>query len=268
MQLFKNTLLLFLLLLLSGCSFLSDSLTYKDKTKAFVEALLQRDYKSCMAQMALESEQGQDVDVASLESGLEQFRTLIERNFGNNLHYRFVESEKKRSTVAGQGTPPNTTLAYIEFYNKDELGMFQVLFDDHSKKIINIQTLEVKAPVPDMGLFWLMGLLPLTVLTLNIYVLRGLKKSRLQRKWLKYLAVILLNVPTISYAAVGGFSFKLLYFQFLLGISFTLQGQLGSAWAFSIPLGGLYWLWRLRHYKKDYLYEQEIEASYIGHKED
>jgi len=63
---------------------------------------------------------------------------------------------------------------------------------------------------------------------------------------LKYIAVIFLNVPAFTYAAVNGFSFNLLSFQFLLGISFSYMGYLNSAWTFGLPLGGLYWFWKLK----------------------
>lgn len=266
LHLLKKSWIICGLLLLAGCNFISDSLTYKDKTRVFVASLMQGDYQQCLKQMALESEHGKDVEMESLIIGLEKFRTLLASNFGESFDYRFLKSEKKIAigSMKATATPPNTTLAFIEFSNKKEFGVFQVLFDDHSKKIINIQTLDIKAPIPNMTQFWLMGLLPLSVLLLNIYVIRKIRKSTLKRKWLKYLSVILLNVPTISYAAISGFSMQLLNFEFLLGISFSLQGYYGSVWGFGIPLGGLFWLWRLRQYKDDFVYDQIIEASYIG----
>ena len=127
----------------------------------------------------------------------------------------------------------------------------QVLFDDHSKKIINIKTLDVKEQKPNMLLFWLFGIFPLIVLCFNIYVIRLIKRSDLKKKWLKYLAVILLNTPAISYAAVGGLSFRLINFQILLGVSFTFMGYLGSVWTFGVPLGGMYWFWKLKQRQRN-----------------
>lgn len=80
----------------------------------------------------------------------------------------------------------------------------------------------------------------------------------MKRKWLKYIAVIFLNVPTITYTAVGSLSFELLSFQILLGISFGYMGYLHSYWAFGIPLGGLYWLFKLRQKSKK---AKEIEIA-------
>ncbi|KQR94183.1 hypothetical protein ASG01_15480 [Chryseobacterium sp. Leaf180] len=261
----KLSFLVLTLALLTSCDFIKDSFTFKDKTEAFVESLMKKDYDKCISQMALESEMGKNTNIDTLKLGLDQFRSLVERNFGNNkFEYSLMKSEKKRSTIESQNTPPNTTLALIEFSNDKEFGVFQVLFDDKSKKILNINTLEVKAPKPNMLLFWLFGLLPLTVLIFNIFVIRKIKKSTLTKKWLKYLAVILLNVPAISYAAVEGLSFKLLNFQILFGVSFSAMGYLGSIWTFGIPLGGIYWLWKLKQRKDAEIFDTQIENSYTG----
>lgn len=242
--------LLFLLTIFTSCDFIKDSFTYKDKTKDFVEALMSKNYDKCISLMAMNHETAKNTNLDSLKFGLENFRTVVGSNFGDGpFEYSLVKSEKKRSTVAGESTPPNTTLANIEFSNGKELGVFQVLFDDNSKKILNIHTLEMKAEKPNMLLFWLFGILPLTVLLLNIYVIRVIKKSNLTKKWLKYLAVIVLNVPAISYAAVDGLSYQLLNFQILFGVGFSLMGYLGSVWTFGIPLGGIYWLWKIKKSK-------------------
>ena len=76
-----------------------------------------------------------------------------------------------------------------------------------------------------------------------------IKKSNLKRKWLKYIAILLLNVPTLIYSAVEGFSFKLLNFN-LLGFGFSYMGYLFSAITMSVPIAGIYWYWKLNEMKK------------------
>ena len=243
--------LLVSLALFTSCDFIKNSLTYKDKTESFVEALMDKDYDECVSMMATDHETAKKTNRDSLKFGLDQFRAVLGSNFGDgNFEYSLMKAEKKRSTVASENTPPNTTLALIEFSNGKELGVLQVLFDDTSNKILNIHTLDIKARKPNMFLFWLFGILPLTVLLFNIYVIRRIKRSSLTRKWIKYLAVIVLNVPAISYAAVDGLSYKLLNFQILFGVGFSLMGYFGSVWTFGIPLGGIYWLWKLNQQKK------------------
>lgn len=253
----RISILLLTISLFVGCDFVKDSFTFKDKTKEFVETLMKKDYDKCVSQMALESEIGKNTNIDTLKLGLEQFRGLVERNFGDKFEYSLMKSEKKRSTIESENTPPNTTLALIEFTNQKEFGVFQVLFDDNSKKIININTLDVKEPIPNMFIFWLFGFLPLSILLFNIYAIREIKKSTLSKKWLKYLAIIFFNLPTITYSAVEGLSYKLLNFQFF-GISFSFMGFLGSVWTFGIPLGGIYWLWKLKQHKIDEEFNTEI----------
>ncbi len=121
--------------------------------------------------------------------------------------------------------------------------------------------LEVKEPKPNMLLFWLFGIFPLAVLLFNIYVILKIKKSKLSKKWLKYLAVLFFNVPAITYAAVGGLSFKLLSFQIFFGIGFTMMGYLGSVWTFGIPLGGIYWLWKLNQHKERQIVTDKADSA-------
>ena len=237
--------------LLSSCDFIRNTFKYKDTTEEFVETLLKEDYDKCVDYMAMEHEMAKHTNVDTLKLGLVNFRKLIVNNFGTELDYTFMKSEKKFSTVEGESTPPNTTVVLVQFSNGKEFGVFKVLFDDTSGKILNINTLDVKQPIPSMTIFWLFGLLALCIPIFNIYVIRQIKKSRLQRKWLKYIAVIFLNVPAFTYAAVNGFSFSLLSFQILLGISFSYMGYLSSSWTFGLPLGGLYWFLKLRANKID-----------------
>jgi hypothetical protein len=257
------SILILTLALLTSCDFIKDTFTYKDKTKEFVETLMNKDYNKCVSLMASESEMAKNANIDTLKLGLGRFRELVEKNFGNKFEYSLMKSEKKRSSIESENTPPNTTLALVQFSNEKEFGVFEILFDDNSKKIINIRTLDIKAPKPNMTLFWLFGLLPLTVLLFNIHVIRKIKRSALNKKWVKYIAIFFFNVPTISYAAVEGLSFKLLNFQFLFGIGFNLMGYLGSVWSFGIPLGAFYWLWKLKQQQADELFDTEIDEKIV-----
>jgi len=110
--------------------------------------------------------------------------------------------------------------------------------------------------LPTITLFWqfwqfrLFGLFVICVPIFNIYVIRQIKRSNLKKKWLKYIAVIFLNVPAITYAIVNGLSLQLLKNQILLGVGFGYEGYINYYLAFGIPLGGLYWFWKLRQKNK------------------
>ena len=246
---------------LAGCDSISDNFNYRDTTKKFVETLIKEDYNKCVELIAMDNEIAKNTNIDTMKMGLANFRKIIVDNWGTKLKYSFMKSEKKFSTDKADNTPPNTTVVFVEFNNQKDFGVLQVLFDDKSKKILNIKTLDVKAPIPTMTYFWLFGLIAICIPIFNLYVIRQIKRSDLNKKWLKYIAVFFLNVPAISYAAVNGLSFQLLSFQILLGISFGYMGFLNSYWTFGIPLGGLYWLRKLKQRKADII---EAEISAIG----
>ncbi len=245
----KRTLLLILTVsLFTSCDFINNAFTYKDTTKGFIEALIEEDYEKSLTFMAIENAAFKNTNIDTLKLGLGNFQNIIVKNFGKELNYKFVTAEKTLSTLEGESTAPNTTLAQIEFSNDEEFGVFEITFDDSSNKILYIKTLDIKEKIPSMTLFWLFGILAICIPIFNVWIIRKIKKSNLKKKWLKYIAVLFLNVPAITYSAVYGLSFSLLSFQILFGISFSYMGYLSSAWTFGIPLGGLYWFWKL--YKK------------------
>lgn len=261
MKILRKLLLTILtVLLLTSCDFIKNAFTYRDKTEEFIETLLTEDYEKSVELFAMEHEMAKNTDVSVMKKGLADFRKRIVDNFGTELEYSFMKAEKRFSTNEEDNTPPNTTVALVEFSNGKDFGVFKVLFDDNSGKILNINTLDLKEPIPSMTIFWLFGLLALCVPIFNIFVIRQIKRSDLNRKWSKYIGVIFLNVPAINYAAVGGLSYKLLNFQILLGVSFGYMGFLNSYWTFGIPLGGLYWFWRLKK-KKVLTQETEIPVE-------
>jgi hypothetical protein len=247
--------------LLTSCDFIKNSFTYKDTAEGFADALIAEDYDKGLSYLATEHVAFQDINMDSLKIGLRNFRGLLVDNFGKELDYKFMTANKTFSTIEGQSTAPNTTLAKIEFANESEFGVFEIVFDDSTNKILRINILEVKEPIPDMTFFWLVGLLAICVPIFNIWVIRKIKKSKVKRKWLKYLGVLIFNVPSFTYNAVHGLSFSLLSFQVLFGIGFSYMGYLGSLWTVGVPLGGLYWLWRLKVRSKKEAAEAKAQAE-------
>lgn len=242
----KLLLLLFVPGMFFGCDFIRTSFHAKDATEEFVEAMLREDYDRCIELFAMDHEMAKGTDAQVLKEGLVTFRSRVVDNFGTELTYTFMSTEKKVSTVEGEGTPANTTRASVQFANDTHFGVFDLLLDDTSGKILNINVLDVKEPIPAMLHFWLVGLIVIIVPIFNIYVIRLIRKSNRKRKWLKYIAVVVLNTPAITYTAMGLISYKLLNFQILLGFSMSFMGYMNTTWTLGIPLGGLYWLWRLK----------------------
>jgi len=243
-----------------GCDFMSNTFQYKDKTKQFIDALLDENYEYCMEIFAMDHEMATNTNPDSMKAGLVNFRNLIIENFGSELSYTLMKSQKTWSTDEEKNTPPNTTIIQVQFFNQTHFGVFQAWFDDESKKILNIKALDIKEPIPQMATFWLFGLVVICVPIFNIYVIRLIKKSELRTKWLKYLAIFIFNVPAITYSAIGGYSFNLLSFQILLGMSFNYMGYLNAAWTFGIPLGGLYWLRKVKNIEANIKFESQQKA--------
>lgn len=242
---------------LNGCSFFSNLSNYRSTTETFTNSLINRNFDKCVSLMNMGL--SPNIDLNQFKVGLDTFRNVIVKNFGTKLEYTFMSAEKKFSTDNKDNLPPNTTLVMVEFHNDKDIGVLQVLFDDKTGKIDNIKALDVKQPIPDMSKFWLFGFLAAIVIAANIYTIVLVKRSDLRRKWLSYIAIILLNVPTIEYHATDGIFFKLLHFQFLLGISFSKAGYLGSVWAVGIPVGAIFILWRLSSRSREITAESLVD---------
>lgn len=252
---------LLLLFMFTGCDFVRNTFTYKDKTAALIDDILKQDYDKAISHFAMEHEMAKGVDPDKLKKGFIELRTILVKNFGTHLNYRFMEATKKWSSEKNASTAPGTTLAYIEFSNDKDFSVFKVIFDDKSGKILNLNIMDVKRPIPNMVVFWLFGLVAIWVPVFNIYMIRKVKRSNLKKKWLKYLAILFLNVPAITYAAGLGLSIKLLTFQFMLGISFSYMGYMSSYWTFGLPLGALYWFWKLKRLQREEIIIEPLIAE-------
>jgi len=231
---------------------INDTSKYEDSTEEFVESLLDKNYDKCISLMATNHEIAKSSNIDTLKLMFLDFRQTIVNNFGEELEYTFIKTDNNQISFSDNSLKLNTTIAYIEFNNKKNLSVFEVVFDNNTNKIINIQISNFKTSIPKMTYFWLFGLLAICIPIFNIYVIVLIKRSDLKKKWLKYIMVIFLNVPSLTYMAVNGLSFKLLNFQFLMGVSFNLMGFINSYISIGIPIGGLYWFWNLYKNKEIY----------------
>jgi len=227
---------------LSACDFINNTLKYKASSKEFVYTLLKEDYNASIAFMAAGPETG---SIDSLKKGLSDIREVIVKNFGTELEYTLMGSEKKISTIKEENTPPNTTVVTLQISNKKEYGVLRFVFDDTSKKILQVNVLNYREPVPGSTFFWLFGVFAITIPAFNIYIIRRIKRSNLTKKWLKYIAVMVINVPSFTCHTNGAITFSLVSFQLMFGFSFSYMGYLNSFFSFGLPLGGLYCLYLL-----------------------
>ena len=223
-----------------------------------MESILKEEYDKSFEYFAVENYYNNNISTDSVKCILSSFRQHIVNNLGTELDYLLLKSEKRKSTVVSENTPPGTTEVSVQISNNEYFGMFRVLFDDNTNKIIKIDLLNIKEPIPSMTFYWLLGLIAICILLFNIYAIFKINRSSLKYKWIKYIAVFLLNIPSITYSVVDGFSFKLLNFQ-LFGVGFSSLGYMGSYWIFGIPLGGIFWIWRL--WVRDKLKKEGIDLD-------
>lgn len=186
-------------------------------------------------------------EVMMARVGLDTLRDKLSGHFGNQLAYNIMSIQHEVSDDAYYSLPPNTTLVTVEINNNVNVGALQALFDNHTGKIVNIKSFSVKEPIPNMAIFWLAGLPVLIVLIFNIYTLVLVFRSKLKLKLLYYIAIIVVNVPTLEYHAVKGFDIKLYSFQYYLGVYFQKVNYLGSVWDVGLPLGALFAWWMIKY---------------------
>jgi len=237
--------LIITLLITSGCKHLIDSDAYRDKVIDYTKALIAEEYDHCMDLMATNHEAYGEIDIDLMEKKLPEIRDALVSNFGEELKFTSTYVER---TIYGEnenGLLPNTTGVLVQFENEKEFGNLTIVFDDKTDKIISWTMDNVKENIPNMLPFWLFGLLAICIPIFNLYVIARIRKSSLKQKWLKYLTVIVANIPAVHYSPIGEFGIDLLNFQITLGLSFSFIGYMYSSWTFGIPLGGIYWLRKL-----------------------
>lgn len=86
--------LIIMIATLSSCEFINNTFQYKETTKEFTEALINEDYDKCIDLFAMEHEMAQNLNVDTLKAGLVNFRITIIENFGEELEYSLMNSEK------------------------------------------------------------------------------------------------------------------------------------------------------------------------------
>jgi hypothetical protein len=237
----------------SGCTFISNTFNFKSKTETFVNAILEKKYDKCISLIAFPANAHPNQD--TLKAQFANLNNMLISHFGNKLNYTFISSQKTITSDNSGSTPEGQTLAFVQIDNSNYVGEVKLMFDDKTLKITSFYIMDVYEQMGTMLYYWLFGILVLGVLAFNIYMIVQLKRSKAPKKWIGYLLIILLNVPTLSYFPISGFHFNLLSFQFLLGVSFLSAGYINSYLAFGFPLGGLIILYKLKTTK----YEDEFE---------
>jgi len=247
-----------IILSVSGCQFIMSTQEIPRVTDNFVQAIIEEDYHKAIGSFALDSEYGGRMNYDTIMNHLPNLRLQLTENFGRDLSLKLMSAQKNFSTIATENTLAGATDAMVQFENETHFGLLKVLFHDESKGILNFEILNTKREIPSLTQFWLFGIICLLVLTFNIYVIYKIVKSDLSKKWFKVLSVVFLNFPAIYFYQVGGLVLKF-NLQMMFGIGFMNMGYLNSYLAAGIPLGGIYWFYKLVINKPSKLEDLEIK---------
>ena len=253
----KNLIVLSLFaLIFISCQFISNSFDYKDSSIDFMENVMDGKIENSYNQFALENDAFKNTDKDALKEHLYQFRNDMISQYGKDIEFSFLGATTTFYSTEEQSFP-NSTIVNISFENKTDYGIIQFVFDNETHKILNVSPQYAKQPIPSMFVYYALILIGLLVVAINIYAIIKIKKSKLNRKWLKYLAVILLNFPTLYYSINDGFDFKLISFQ-SFGFGFNYASYYSNL-HLTLPIGAIYWLWKLNQQKKIEEYNKYTE---------
>ena len=137
----------------------------------------------------------------------------------------------------------------FQFEGSEFFWLWQLVFESQSNKIVWINMESTRERIPDLISFYILSVLSLLIVIFNIYAIFIVKKSILIRKWTKYIAIILLNFPSVIYNPVMGFDVMLLSFQWLW-VSMRFGWYFDTVLSVGLPIGAIYSLWCVRRLRK------------------
>ena len=232
--------------LLSSCNYINNS-KYLKTTETVINDILKEDYDGALKLFAFENPGFQKTNIEKFKEQLKSFHNMIIKNYGSNLDYTLTKIEVDELVGDNEVGYPNTTVAFIQISNEKDFGILKVWFDNETKKVVVFKFSQSKKPIPNMLYFWLIGIFAFCIPLFNIYVIIKVHKSELKMKWIKYLTIILLNIPVITYKLIGGFALWYYNYKFFFGMGFDLTGYNNLSLIIGIPIGGIYVLWQLNN---------------------
>jgi hypothetical protein len=236
---YRLILSLLTIFLISGCSFLKNTNKYNDLCQTAIRDLINEDYEKVLNSLALDKQDS--VQIVNAKTALKGFRKSIIDNFGEKFDLKFVGASKQFST---EDNVQDVTTVVIQLSNQTHYGYFDITMNDSVGKMKTIYLRDFKDEIPNTLIFWLLGIIPISILGLNIYTIRKIFKSDFSRKWILITICIVLNWPTLNiYLEHYSLEFA---FQILFGVGFNLMGYDNYVWSFGIPLGALISLYAIR----------------------
>jgi hypothetical protein len=141
-------------MLFSSCGFIRNQFKYSQTAKEFVNTILRKDYAHATAFFAFEHISFSGINRDSFQLKLPAFREQLISTFGEHVECSFMTTEKEWTTANSDSdqhtvekrlaaNSPKTTVM-MQLSNDKEFGVCKFLFDDVSKKVINVEILPEK----------------------------------------------------------------------------------------------------------------------------
>ncbi len=269
MKLFCKTIILFLLpVILYSCNNDTQERPKEELVLDFVKNIISGNYQKCNP-FLVEDQRVHDSAIF-LFDGL---RYRVTSEFEHDLQFKHIGYAKTLLNLGidkeDQYQHQSLEWRYVQIEDKRMFSLFRVGLTAKGK-VVAISMLNELYRKPNMKYFWAIGIVFLMiVLTINIYAAIRVYRSNVVKKYLKYITIVLFNIPVLGCNALTGPFFNLFSFQ-LFGIGFGNSNYFETFWTIGFPLGALFVLWKLRNnlfrtVDDDLIYEESINATIIEH---
>lgn len=257
----------FIITFFSKCSFFNKTSEINRISTNFFENLIQKKYDLCVSDMDTDSIYGNDMNADTLRNRLPYFRKSITENFGENFEFK-VTNVKQRFLKSNLDTSfLKSTFALVQVKNSKKFCIYKITFNENLNKIISIEPPTTHYDIPNMYLFYSVGIIAIIIIGFIVLTLIKIHKSQVKNKWIYYLISILVSAPTLIYSAINGFSIHLFYIEFSFGVSANFNSYLNDVWKFGLPIGAIasrYMIYRDKSKKEN---EQEYAINSEGNQE-
>jgi hypothetical protein len=200
-----------------------------------------------------------DQNKDSLNMLFDHLRTAIVENFGEKPEITFMQSNRTFQIIGDRNEKNDTMVLDMQISNGKEFGVFKFSYLLENKKIVDFHMRKFFVPVPHLTVWWLLLILALSVPLFNVYMIVRVKRSNLNRKWLYYISIILINITSIGYHAIFGFFFNIKNIQPLAGFGFAKEGFINTYIVVGVPMGALFALWQLK--RNRFVTQEEVQPE-------
>lgn len=188
----------------------------------------------------------------SLKTILTKMAQQIKLNVGDDLDYTFLKGEKRVSFSSNQTNNYFYTETMIS--GEDKCYTAKIEYNPTTNKPISIQLSEPYENPYTASFWWIAAIFGIGVMAFNIFTIVKVKKSKLDRKWLMYLLIILLNTPYISSSPEkisAGISII-----HILGFGYAFMGKYSFV-KIGIPIGAFIAWYKMKKQKQKEVLENE-----------